>query len=131
MYFAMDVIERIKELMKKKGIETVWQLSKLSGVPPTTLDGMLNRGARTNGPRIDTLEKICAGLGLTLIEFLSGVEPVETTMAEKHKINPEEFTELIKLYHDESFMQAVRFIKSLDERTRDIIIKAVELTKNS
>ena len=123
----MILIERIHELMKKKGIKNAWQLSKVSGVPPTTLDGILNRGARTNGPKIDTLEKICAGLGMTLLEFLSGVEPAEVKMAENHGITEEEFATLVKLYHDKSFMQAVRFIQSLDEKTKDVLIKAIEI----
>lgn len=127
----MDIVERIHQLMKLKRIENVWQLSKISGVPPTTLDGILNRGARMNGPRLDTIEKICAGLGLTLIEFLSGVEPAEIKIAEHHGINEEDFTTLAKLYHDKKFMKAVRFIQSLDEETRDILIKAIEITKSS
>lgn len=127
----MDIVERIRELMKKKGIENVWQLSKVSGVPPTTLDGILNRGARMNGPRIDTLEKICVGLGLTLIEFLQGVEPTEVKMAKTHGINEEEFSAILKLYNDSSFMEAVRFIESLDKETRDILIKAIEITKTN
>lgn len=127
----MDLVERIHDLMKKKGIENVWQLSKISGIPPTTLDGILNRGTRSNGPRIDTLEKICAGLGLTLIEFLSGVEPAEVKMANAHGINEEEFAAILKIYNDKSLMRAVRFIESLDEDTRDILIKAIEITKTN
>ena len=127
----MDIVERIRELMKKKGIENVWQLSKVSGVPPTTLDGILNRGARMNGPRIDTLEKICVGLGLTLIDFLKGVEPPEVEMAKTHGISEEEFSTILKLYNDKSFMEAVRFLESIDKETRDILIKAIEITKTN
>lgn len=126
----MDLVEHIHDLMKKKGIENVWQLSKISGIPPTTLDGILNRGTRSNGPRIDTLEKICAGLGLTLIEFLSGVEPAEVKIATAHGINEEEFAAILKLYNDKSFMETVRFIESLDEETREVLIKAIEITKS-
>ena len=67
----MDIVNRINYLMKLRGIDNVWQLAKVSGVPPTTLDGILNKDTRRNGPRIDTLEKICKGLEVSLIDFFN------------------------------------------------------------
>ena len=127
MLKEMTLVEQIKYLMKKKGVKNQSQLSKLSGVPLTTLDGLLNTSNRINGPRIDTIEKICAGLGLTLAEFFSGVEPTEIKLAYEYNINEEEFINFIKLYKDKTFMKAVDFIQSLDEKTRDVLIKAIDI----
>ncbi|MCC8051978.1 MAG: helix-turn-helix domain-containing protein [Clostridiales bacterium] len=56
---------RIKELLRKYHM-TKYRLSQLSGVLPINITRYVS-GVRT--PSLQTLEKICAGFGITLSEF--------------------------------------------------------------
>jgi transcriptional regulator with XRE-family HTH domain len=125
----VDIKKRLNELMKLKGIRSVWELAKISGVPATTLDGILNKANRSNGPRIDTLNKICNALGTTLVDFLSGVEVKEEKMAAKYNIGEEQMDFLMKNMHDENFLEALRILKTLSPEARAIMVKACELVK--
>lgn len=63
----MDVLDKITELMQKRG----WnlnQLAKASGVPQSTLSGLYQRN---NSPTISTLESLCVAFGITMSEFFS------------------------------------------------------------
>lgn len=62
-----DATERIKELCMLRSW-TYYRLAKESGIPYSTLNTMLHK---TNAPSIPTLERICAGLGITLSQFFS------------------------------------------------------------
>lgn len=61
----MDIVTRINQLCKEKGIESVYELSKITGVRQSTLQHVM----AGNSPRIDTMERICQGLGITIAEF--------------------------------------------------------------
>ena len=125
----MDIVNRINYLMKLRGIDNVWQLSKVSGVLLTTLDGIIKKDTRRNGPRIDTLEKICNGLEVSLIDFFNdGVKIKEENIMTKYNINEAEFLEVLKIYQDKSFMKALNCFSKLDETTREILIKAIDLS---
>ena len=67
----MDVIQRIRQLMNERCIESSNQLAKLSGVPQTTLSANLRR---QYSPSIANLELLCNYFGLTLAEFFSDPE---------------------------------------------------------
>lgn len=57
--------ERLYFYMKEQNI-TLNRLATLSGMAATTLSNIVNRGS---APRIDTVYKICAGLGISFYEF--------------------------------------------------------------
>lgn len=61
------IVKRINFYLSKHNI-TANKLSKLSGVPQTTLSGIFNYGRI---PSIPTLTKICDVFGVTLVEFLN------------------------------------------------------------
>jgi DNA-binding Xre family transcriptional regulator len=61
----MDIVERINQLCKDKKIKSVYELSKITGVRQSTLQHVMDG----NSPRIDTLERICQGLEITISEF--------------------------------------------------------------
>lgn len=65
---ALRVRNRIRELRKANGV-TQERLAELSGVDYKHIQ--LLEGARPPAVRIDTLEKIALGFGLTLAEFFS------------------------------------------------------------
>lgn len=56
---------RLYELMKERNL-TLNRVATLSGMATTTLSNIVNRGS---APRIDTVFRICEGLGVSLTEF--------------------------------------------------------------
>ena len=63
----MDVIQRIRQLMNERCIESSNQLAKLSGVPQTTLSANLRR---QYSPSIANLELLCKYFGITMPSYL-------------------------------------------------------------
>lgn len=62
------VIYRINTLCKEREM-SIYELAKLSGVPQTTLNELMQ--GRTLRPRVDTIKKICYGLNISMIEFFN------------------------------------------------------------
>lgn len=60
------VIYRINSLCDKRGY-TIYELSKLSGIAQSTLNEIMQ--GRSARPRIDTITKICLGLGIPVKDF--------------------------------------------------------------
>ena len=63
----MNVIARIDEIMKKQGL-TDYQLSKLSGLSPSTISNMR---IRNTVPTIPTLQSICDSLNVSMSQFFT------------------------------------------------------------
>lgn len=61
----MDIVARINQLCKEKNIDSVYELSKITGVRQSTLQHVM----AGNSTRTDTIERICKGLGITMSEF--------------------------------------------------------------
>ena len=64
----MDIASKIQKCMVRYDVKSVNELSRLSGIGHPTLRDIIIR--RNKHPRIDTIEKIACGFGLTLKEFL-------------------------------------------------------------
>ncbi len=61
---------RIDYFLKRKGLSSLWDLYKTSGVPKSTINALL--GTETNKlPRLPTLLHICEGLDTNLMEFFN------------------------------------------------------------
>ena len=75
-----NVIRRIQELCRERNI-TVYKLAQLSGIPKNTLSNMI---ADDRVPTVPTIEKICAGLGITLSQFFTS-DGVYPELTEKQK----------------------------------------------
>ena len=98
---AADYIEqRIKELCDKQQI-TKYRLSQMTGVTQTVLSRIIKR---ENVPTIQTLEKICAALNISLAQFFAKDEnPPDLTAEQKEIIetwnglSPEERERLMKI----------------------------------
>ena len=61
---------RIDYFLKKKGLSSLWDLYKTSGVPKSTINALL--GTEKNKlPRLPTLLHICEGLDTNLMEFFN------------------------------------------------------------
>ena len=71
----MDTNEKLNQILKERGW-TTYKLSTESGLSHTTLANVFRRNTV---PSISTLEKICAGFGITLSQFFAEGEMVELT----------------------------------------------------
>lgn len=70
MQLAEAVQIRINYFLKKKGLSSLWDLYKISGVPKSTINALF--GSEKNKlPRLPTLLHICEGLDTNLMEFFN------------------------------------------------------------
>ena len=63
----MDTLGRVYELMEERNL-TLYQLAKRSDVSPSTLRNTRRRGGEL---KVETIERICTALGITLSEFFA------------------------------------------------------------
>ena len=87
----MNVLERIDELRIKNNL-SVNKLAEISHVSQSTLSSALKNKSRTS-ITVDTLEKICHGLGITLSDFFKMDEQKETVSA-REKVLLDDFRKL-------------------------------------
>lgn len=61
---------RINYFLNRKGLSSLWDLYKTSGVPKSTINALL--GTQKNRlPHLSTLLHLCEGLDTNLMEFFS------------------------------------------------------------
>ena len=87
----MNVIERIEELRNARGL-SINKLAEKSGISQSTLASALGKQSRTS-LTVDTLEKICVGLGITPSAFFMIDEQKETVTA-REKLLLDDFRKL-------------------------------------
>ena len=61
----MDTIKRVYEIAEERGL-TMYQVSQQAGISYSTIQTTKKRGGQLT---IDTIERICDGLGIPLISF--------------------------------------------------------------
>ena len=61
---------RIDYFLNKKGLSSLWDLYKASGVPKSTINALLST-EKNKLPRLPTLLHICEGLDTNLMEFFN------------------------------------------------------------
>ncbi|MCR5825148.1 MAG: helix-turn-helix transcriptional regulator [Oscillospiraceae bacterium] len=66
----MDTYGRLTELLDERGL-TLYQAAKLSHLSRSTLTNARDRGGQLS---VDTIERLCDGLGITLGEFFAARE---------------------------------------------------------
>ena len=59
---------RIQYFLNKKGISSLWELYKASGIPKSTINAFLGSG-QTNLPKLPTLLHLCEALDTNLKDF--------------------------------------------------------------
>ena len=62
------VKERILELCREKNL-SVNKLSNMSGVTQSTVNNIVS--GRNNSTTVSTIQKLCDGLGITIIDFFN------------------------------------------------------------
>jgi len=70
-----DVPARIRELMEERDHMTSYELSAKSGVASSTTYKIVNGESI---PQIDSLQRICDGLGITMKQLFSDKDEMET-----------------------------------------------------
>lgn len=93
------IIERIEELCEQKKLSR-YRLSQKSGISQSSISTLMNRKSM---PTIQTLEKICGGIGITLAQFFAKDEILDITDEQKQflvMLNDldEQEKELLKAY---------------------------------
>lgn len=63
----MDTIKRVYEIAEERGL-TMYQLSQQSGISYSTIQTTKKRGGQL---KIDTIERICEALGISLSTFFA------------------------------------------------------------
>ncbi len=66
MTISEAVIARLYELCDERGV-TINKISTISGVTQSTISDIVNR--RTKSARVDTLQKLCDGLEISVRQF--------------------------------------------------------------
>lgn len=63
----MNTIDRVKELSDERSL-TLFKLATLCDIPYSTLKSTERRNGQLT---VDTIERICRGLGITMAEFFT------------------------------------------------------------
>lgn len=61
--------DRLQYFLKRKGLSSLWDLYKNSGVPKSTINSLLANSKTNSLPRLSTLLHLCEGLDTNLKEF--------------------------------------------------------------
>ncbi len=64
---VVDIHKRISQMAEERGLST-YELAKRSGMAVSSLYNMFERGTM---PKIETLKKICDGMGVSLSDFFA------------------------------------------------------------
>ena len=66
MLLSQAIIKRINFFLEKNNM-TLWALYKKSGIPKSTICNLMKQP--NSLPKLDTLQHICEGFGITIREF--------------------------------------------------------------
>ena len=94
------IIDRIEQLCEKKHISR-YRLAQKSGIAQSSISTLLNR---KSVPTIQTLEKICEGLDMTLAQFFAGDDKLpdlieeQKSLLEEWNAMDEQQRQLVKAY---------------------------------
>lgn len=87
----MDTGKRVLQLANERNL-TLGKLAKICGMQYSTLYTAISRGSQLS---VDTIERVCAGLGITLAQFFTepGTDTPSSYSADK-ELSPEDLTVL-------------------------------------
>lgn len=94
----MDTLKRVSELAKERDI-SLSKLATMCGMHSATLYSAVQRGSQLS---IDTIERICKGLDISLAEFFT--EPgskAPSSTASTQELSPEDMLILRKLIDEQ------------------------------
>ena len=104
---TFDILGRIHELCRERGW-SYYQLSKASGLTYSTINTLFNKRSL---PSLTTLDKICAGSGISLSEFFdSGKDHSSLTSSQR------ECLALFSSLSPEDKQLALAYLKGLSKK---------------
>ena len=119
----MDTAKRVKELAEERNL-SMYQLAQTCGVSYSTLKNAEDRGSQLS---LDTVERLCAGLGITMAEFF--IAPGQKWWG----MNPAEeqaWTEMTDEQKAEQLLRRMKILLSLymetgaiTEAAHDVMVK--------
>ena len=68
MTISQAIVQRLYQLCAQRNL-TVNQLCRQSNLPPSTVHSFIN--SKSHNTRIETIRKLCSGLGITLVDFFN------------------------------------------------------------
>lgn len=104
----MDVIKRLNQLRLERNL-SVYRLSELSGINQSTLANTFSRGTM---PSVQTVEKLCEAMGITLSQFFE--ENSEEVLLTKSESELLQNYRKLPLSVKESIAEMVKSISSLE-----------------
>lgn len=107
-----ELIECIQEVLFKKNMN-MYQLALAANISQSTLSNILHR---QNAPSLNTLDKICSGLGMSLSEFFLCFESRHS----KYKTEVVDVTKMYLLLSSQSrcFIEdTMEYLLDLERRT--------------
>ena len=128
-----DLRERIKKICETKKINSMYELSKLSGVPQSTLATIM---AGKTSPRVDTIEQICAGIGITLSDFFNEDEKSDfiyevinhantMTLNEDQKAALEMYKNMASGEQQKRLFSVVNKLKNLPDKDQEALLQII------
>lgn len=99
------IIDRVERLRQQKNISR-YRMALRSGLSQSSISNLLNR---RNVPSIQTLEKICKGLGMTLAQFFSADnERPDLTEEQSHVLDVWDQLDEMEKARVKAFVQGMR-----------------------
>ena len=98
------IIDKIEMLRQKRNLSR-YRLARRSGLALSSVSNLLNR---KNVPTIYTLEKLCAGLGVTMAQFFSNDNAKPNLTKEQ-----EEFLAILDEFSDEEKARVAAFMQGM------------------
>lgn len=102
----MSFTDRLEELMKQNGINNKSELSKISGIPYTTIDGFYKKGA--DNIKLSTLRKLSDCLHCSLDYLVDEEVKTPTTIAAHFDGNEYTEEEIKKINEFAAFVKMQR-----------------------
>ena len=102
----MSFTEKLEKLMKENGISNKAELSKVSGIPYTTIDGFYKKGS--DNIKLSTLKKLAECLTCSLDYLVDDTNEEPTTIAAHFDGTEYTQEELDKIKEFAAFVKAQR-----------------------
>lgn len=104
---SFNAINRIKELCLERDF-SYYELAKRSGIPYSTLNTMI---LKNNSPTLPTLNKLCEGFGITLLQFFDADESMNALTDAQ-----QECLKLFSALSSQDQQLAIAYMKGLGHR---------------
>ena len=133
---AFDVVSRIAYFMEVAGIKSINELANRALLTQSTVDNIMRR--KNQSPKVETLEKICDGLGITLYEFFAP-DIVELVLEKADRMNLDtegrkiinEYKKMLPQEQQKHLLLTLNKLIYLPDYDREAIVRIIESLSSS